>query len=327
MKQSNGMAPKQQKYPGLRRGIYLVLVFVLVLAAGLFVVHKIRNRAPVGTTQYTIPSGGTQRTYLLHRPASLPSGKTPLVIMLHGALGSGKQAEADYGWDAKADSAHFVVAYPNGISRTWAASDGCCGPPARDHVDDVSFIKQVVANISGKVPIDPGRIYVTGISNGGALAYRLACDTDIFAAIGPDSTNMLVPCPSPKPISVMHIHGTADPTFPYTGGPGKRSNDGTGKVPADTTGPPIPDLIASWRATDNCSAPVETTAGEVTTSVADCPDGRNVTLVTIAGAGHQWPGGAQQKPLGKMLLKLDPPSTALNATDTLWQFFSEHSKS
>lgn len=326
VKQPSSVQPKRQK-PRKFRYILYALAAVVVLVAGLVVIHRLRNHVPAGTTQYSITSGGIQRTYLLHRPTSLPSGKAPLVIMLHGALGTGKEAESDYGWDAKADSAHFVVAYPNGIKRTWAASDGCCGPPAKDHVDDVGFIKQVVSSISSKIPIDPNRIYVTGISNGGALAYRLACDTNIFAAIGPDSTNMLAPCPSPAPISVIHIHGTADQTFPYNGGPGKRNNDGTGKNPADTNGPPIPDLIATWRATDGCSAPTDTTSGAVTTSVASCPDGRNVTLVTIAGAGHQWPGGAQQKPLGKLFLKLDPPSTALNATNTIWQFFSEHSKS
>lgn len=316
-----------------RRTWYIIgaLAVVAVFVASLLVVWSRHNQSTnttlaSGTTNQTITSGGLQRTYLVHKPTSLQNNQAPLVIMLHGALGSGKEAESDYNWDEEADKNHFVVAYPDGIKRTWDASSGCCGPPAKNHVDDVGFIKQVVSDISSRTPIDPKRVYVSGISNGGALTYRLACETDIFAAIGPDSTNMLVDCPHPDPISIIHIHGSADQTFPYSGGPGKRSNNGTGDNPADTSGPPIPDLISTWRATDSCNAPVETTTGAVTTSIAECPNGRTVELVTIAGAGHQWPGGASQKPLGALLLKLDPPSTALDATDTIWQFFSQHSK-
>jgi polyhydroxybutyrate depolymerase len=246
-----------------------------------------------------------------------------LVVVLHGALGTAKQAESSYGWDAEADTGHFVV-YPDGYRRTWAVSDGCCGPPAAQHVDDVAFVTAVVRAVSGRRPIDQNRIFATGISNGGALDYRLACDTNIFAAIGPDSTDLLGGCPSPSPISVIHIHGTADQTFPYQGGSGRHNNGGTGPDPADTTGPPIPQLIDEWRQTDRCSSPVAKVSGPVTTSVASCPDGRAVELVTIAGAGHQWPG--EPGPRGPEAAQLDPPFPGLDATSTIWDFFRSHPK-
>lgn len=275
---------------------------------------------PPGSSAHTLTVDGRQRTFRIYRPASLPS-PAPLVVMLHGALGSGEQAERSYGWDAEADHGGFVVAYPDGLRHSWAVSDGCCGPGVRAGVNDVAFITQLVAAVSRAMPTDQARIYVTGISNGGMLAYRLACDTAIFAAIGPDSATQLGSCPRPAPTSVIHIHGTADHTVPYTGGPGKRDNSGRGRIPVDTSGPPIPDLIARWREVDHCATASTSQAPPVTTSTAACADGRAVELVTIDGAGHQWPGAAAP---AHHLVHLDPPSQALNATDTIWRFFLTH---
>jgi polyhydroxybutyrate depolymerase len=180
-------------------------------------------------------------------------------------------------------------------------------------VDDVGFVTAVVAAVPG---VDPARVYATGISNGGMLAYRLACDTTLFAAIGPDSATQLGTCPSPAAASVIHIHGTADRNIPYDGSPGQ----GFAHIHAA----PVPEVVASWRAVDGCPSPTSTTDGAVTTSVATCPGGRAVELVTIDGAGHQWPGSAPRALGG--VLGLDPPSTALDATAVIWGFFSAHPK-
>ena len=198
-----------------------------------------------GSSAHTLKVGALDRTYRVYRPASLPAGTAaPLVIVLHGAVGSGQQAEQTYGWDAEADRGGFVAAFPDGVGRTWNASPDCCGQAARDQVDDVGFIKQLVATLGSQMRIDPRRVYATGISNGALLAYRLACDTTIFAAIGPVSGTMINPCPHPAPISIIHIHGTADQTIPYAGGPGRRDNGGTGRLPVKIDGPAVPDLIA-----------------------------------------------------------------------------------
>ena len=122
------------------------------------------------------------------------------------------------------------------------------------------------------------------------MAYTLACHTTIFAAIGPDSATELGSCPAPAPLSVIHIHGTADKNIPYQGGEG----DGVAHI----DGPAVPAVNACWRGIDHCAAPVITTAGVVTTSTATCPAGRTVELITIAGAGHQWPG-AIPEPAGR----------------------------
>lgn len=269
---------------------------------------------PVGTSGSTIQLHGVPRSFRLYRPAALTT-PAPLVVMLHGGFADARQAERAYGWDAEADRGHFLVAYPNGIRRAWNTGGGCCGRPAADNVDDVAFISAMVGEIGRRVPVDTHRVYATGISNGGVMAYTLACRTRLFAAIGPDSATQLGDCVDPAPISVIHLHGTADRRIPYAGGRGAGS--------AHIDGPSAPALNATWRATDRCAPPTVTTEGVLTTSVAACPGGRAVELVTIAGAGHQWPGSAR-RPLLQRILPIDPPSTALDATATIWRFFARH---
>ncbi|WP_042387139.1 alpha/beta hydrolase family esterase [Streptacidiphilus melanogenes] len=269
---------------------------------------------PVGASTARLTVGGLARDYRVYRPASLPA-RTPVVVMLHGGFGSAEEAERYYGWDHQADSGHFVVVYPDGQNHAWNTGGGCCGTPGRQGTDDVAFVSAVVSAVEQRVPVDPRRVYVTGISNGGMMAYRLACDTHLFAAVGADSATLLGACPGPAPLSVLHIHGTADHNIPYQGGQGQGS--------AHIDGPPVPDVVAQWRATDRCAAPTTTTSGPVTTASAVCPDGRAVTLVTITGAGHQWPG-SPDRPLIQRALGLDTPSRALDATSVFWTFFAAH---
>jgi len=174
-----------------------------------------------------------------------------------------------------------------------------------------------VSQIEQTTPIDRQRIYATGMSNGAIMTYRLACDTTLFAAIGPVAGTQLGDCPDPKPLSVIQIHGLDDQTILYNGG--------TGSGTAHITDIPVPQVNAKWRQIDQCSSTTSTTAGAVTTSIADCPNGLAVELIAVAGAGHQWPGSAP-KPLKQRLLGTDPPSNALNATDAIWRFFLAHPK-
>ena len=269
---------------------------------------------PVGSSAHAITVGGAARSYIVYRPAVLPAA-APLVVMLHGGFGTASQAEKSYHWDAAADAGHFLVAYPDGLDRAWNAGGGCCGAPGKAGADDIGFITAMVSAIERAVSVNARRVYATGISNGGIMAYDLACHTTVFAAIGPDSATQLGDCPDPAPASVIAIHGTADKNIPYDGGRG----DGPGRI----DGPPVPAVNAAWRRADHCAPPAASTAATVTTSTAKCPAGRTVELITIAGAGHQWPGAAPS-PVAQRLLHLDPPSTALDATAVIWQFFAAH---
>ncbi len=271
---------------------------------------------PSGTEEYSVVSGGTPRTYRVHTPSGLP-GKAPLVVMLHGGGGSGAVAEQYYGWDAEADREKFVVAYPDGLGATvpaWNTGGGCCGYPARENIDDVRFIQDMITAIESRTAIDTRRIYAAGISNGGIMAYTLACRTDLFAAIGPDSATLLGPCDNPTPTSVIHIHGLQDTTIPFAGG--------VGSGPAAIDGPPVPDIIDKWRTADQCSPETATTSGVVTTSISACADGRSVELITIADGGHGWPGSPVKA--GRSTVGGNQPSDALNATDVMWRFFAAH---
>lgn len=298
----------------LVRWIPIVLVGLLLALAGLTGCARGRSVATSGASVRTIRAGEIERTYRLYRPSGL-TGPAPLVVMLHGGFGTGEQAENAYGWDAEADAGHFLVAYPDGLDRAWNTGGGCCGRPARDNVDDVGFLTQVVADIGRDTPVDRGRVYATGISNGGIVAYTLACVTTVFAAIGPDSATELGDCPHPAPVSVIHLHGTGDHNIPYDGSPGH----GVARI----DGPPIPDLNARWRAIDHCAAPTITSVDPVTTSTAACPDGRAVELITVTGAGHQWPGSASTRLDGR-IPGIDPPAPAPNATHEIWRFFATH---
>lgn len=127
------------------------------------------------------------------------------------------------------------------------------------------------------------------------MAYTLACDTLLFAAIGPDSATQLDRCRSPHLTFVMHVHGTADRLIRYNGGPGAGV--------AHINGLPVPELNAFWRNVDHCGGLAIATSGRLTTSSAGCADNRSVVLVTVDGGGHEWPAFARQK---------------------LWEFFTAH---
>lgn len=274
-----------------------------------------------GQSTQSLSVGGVMRSFHLYRPDGL-SGPAPLVVMLHGGYGDGAQAERAYHWDAQADAGHFLVAYPDGVDRAWNAGS-CCGRPARTGVDDVAFITAMVAAIEQQIPVDTTRVFVTGMSNGAMMALRLACQSSLFAAVAPVAGTLLTGCSGASPTSVLQIHGTADDRVPYGGGPGAAlTASGSPRV----DGPSVESVNADWRTIDGCAPPVSSSSGEVTTLRADCPEGRTVELIAIAGAGHQWPGGVSN-PVVEKIAGLPPPSTALDATAAIWQFFTQHARS
>ena len=276
--------------------------------------------AKPGAVTRTIKVDGRERTYLMYRPTTIdPDDPTSLVVVLHGGFGTGAQARQSYGWDAKADAEGFVVVYPNGVDKAWNAGT-CCGRPQRDDVDDVKFLGAVVDEVTQAEGVVPDRVYATGISNGGMMAYRLACELPgKVVAIGPVAASMTVRCeqPVPRPTGVMHIHGLDDRNVPFAGGVGT-------KGVAKDSRPSIPSVVERWRAIDACPGPAASaTAGAVTTlTSAGCTAGTEVVLITVAGAGHQWPGSTPPNAAARRALDLDEPSTALDATSTLWDFFS-----
>jgi polyhydroxybutyrate depolymerase len=265
----------------------------------------------------TLDVAGRARTYEIHRPAGRdPAKPAALVIMLHGGFGTGRQAERAYGWDAAADRAGFVVAYPDGIGRSWNAGGTCCGPARRDAVDDLGFITALIAAVTRRETIDPARVYLTGMSNGAAMAYRYACEGEFpVAAIGPVAGSLAFACTPRRPVSVMAIHGLDDGNIPIGGGVGSKGVSGVAWRP-------VAETIDAFRRADRCEPATPGQKGGVTTATSRCAGGREVVLTTVAGAGHQWPSSAR----GGLLVRLflDAPSGALDATAALADFFARH---
>lgn len=253
---------------------------------------------PVGSSVQQVDVDGTTRTYRAYRPAGL-DGPAPLVLFFHGYGGSAEQAEADYGWDALADAEGVVVAYVDGVENSFDAGS-CCGPAREAGVDDVGAALAVVDDVAERVAVDPDRRYAAGFSNGGAMTYRLACETDVFAAFGPVGGGELVDCSGARPASLLHVHGARDVVVPVDGDP-----DGTGMGH-----PPVAESVAGWRDRLGCEPPVTTDEDRVVTTTAGCPDGREVTLVVADVLEHTWPTAA----------------TGVDATRTLWEFFAAHGR-
>ena len=282
-----------------------------------------------GNTRYSLDVGGRTRTYILHVPAGANTSKPlPLVLALHGGGGNAAGNIKQTGFNDEADRSGFIVAHANGTAQprpllnalgkgflfTWNAGS-CCGYAKENKIDDVGFLRAVVHDVQGKLAVDPKRIYATGISNGGMMSYRVACEaSDLIAAIGVVSGAQTVSSCSPSgAVSVIHIHGSADQNVPLLGGVGAKSFDKDPK-------PPVVESINFWvRKLGAPAQPQSSTTGNVRKDVYKGSAGE-VVFYLISGGGHSWPGG------DRMLDSLDPPSSDMAATSVIWQFFAAHPK-
>ena len=162
---------------------------------------------------------GLNRSYTVYAPIGYDGSKRPLVIDIHGYTGNGSQQAGFSGFKSLADSEGFLVAWPEGSSNAWNAGI-CCGTPQSQGVDDVGFIREVVARISDEALVDPTAIYATGLSNGGAMSHRLACEAaDLFAAAAPIAFPVpffpLSQCQPSRPIAVTMVMGLTDNVVSY----------------------------------------------------------------------------------------------------------------
>jgi polyhydroxybutyrate depolymerase len=264
-----------------------------------------------GDSVWTLTSGGIPRVVDLHVPPGYdPTTPIPIVLNFHGFTSDPIQEEVLSLMDPEADAANFIVLYPlgTGAPLSWNAG-ACCGTAAATGVDDIQFVRDILDQASAQLCVDSKRVYATGMSNGGFLTHRIGCElADRFAAIAPVAGVLGVPtCTPSRPVPVMHFHGTADPLVPWNG------SSVLGFIS-------VPDSIAGWVARDHCTgSPVQTYShGDAScSSYQQCDGGAEVTLCTIDGGGHTWPGGTPVPSLGYT-------STDLSATDAMWTFFAAH---
>jgi polyhydroxybutyrate depolymerase len=259
--------------------------------------------------------GGRTRTYLVHVPPRYDGkARLPLVFVLHGGGQSPESAERMSGMSAKADKEDFIAVYPSGTGRissmpTWN-SGNCCGYAMLNNVDDVGFLRALIGKLEQDYSIDPKRIFVTGISNGGMMCYRAACNlADEIAAIAPVEGAQNLDCRPSGPVSVIVFHGTADRLVPFEGGTtryqlGPRLTDNS-----------VANAVAFWVKHDGCApAPKHEEAGDLRIDLySGCKNGAGVALYTIQGGRHAWPGHPMSR-------------NSVPATDLIWTFFAQHPK-
>lgn len=277
--------------------------------------------------EMNIWSGGFNRTYLVHVPPSYnPSKPTALVVAFHSGGGFSRLMATDkyYGWISKSDKEGFIVVFPNGASPfkdgrfgTWNAGK-CCAYARDQHIDDVSFVRDIVFDIEAAYTIDRKRIFATGMSNGGMMAYSLACGLpDMFRAIasvaGTDNT---ISCRPEKPVSILHIHAKDDDHVLFNGGAGSTVFKDKSKVTEFSS---VQSTMSSWLKHNSCaetSKQIVDVPGATCDLYAQCGGAAQVQLCVTDTGGHSWPG-AKATPLKK----IHNPSNAINATDVIWDFF------
>lgn len=275
-----------------------------------------------------IEHGGVRRTYLVHVPRSiaLSNAPAPLVLAFHGGGGDAGYMADDsrYGLISKSDAAGFIVVFPSGFSKlpggkfaTWNAGN-CCGDARDREIDDVGFARALVKRLQATHKIDPKRVYATGMSNGGMMSHRLACEAaDIFAAVASVAgTDNMKSCNPSRPISVLHIHAKNDTHVLFDGGAGKDAFRDPSKVTEFTS---VAETINRWSKRDQCDAQAVKTVDKVGAycEARSCSGQSTVALCVTDTGGHSWPG-ADVTRSGK-----EGPSQALEANDVIWDFFKD----
>ncbi len=266
--------------------------------------------------------GDRVRTYVVDLPPQYDGrASLPLVIVFHGGGGNAESTRRQTHMSDAAKGKGFIVVYPNGSGRlrerllTWNTGS-CCGYARNNNIDDVAFVRAMLDSLQRSYKVDAKRVFATGLSNGGMMSHLVGCAlSDRFAAIAPVSGELSVPCSPANPVSVMIIHGTADKNLPYDGGPGERALERHDVKP-------VSFAVDSWLRFDRCTAKpmVDSTSALVHSTYGMCANATAVELYNIIGGPHAWPMGVKLGP------GLDAPSTALDASKVILEFFATHPK-
>lgn len=284
-----------------------------------------RPSSAPGHAQGRLEHQGRVRTFISWAPDG--PGPFPLVIALHGRLGSGAQMLELSSLTSVAQREGFAVVYPDGVGRSWADARGT-SPASKEGVDDEGFLLALIDAQLATGRVDPRRVYLVGMSNGGFMALTFACrHAERIAAVGSVTGFMAealhTSCAPSRPVPVAVLAGDTDPVVPFEGG---ELQGGRGTiVGAEAT-------FAIWAQLDGCASdgtvtqlpdvdPADGTRVERRERTG-CRDGAAVRLDVVKGGGHTWPGGDRYLPervVGKR-------SSDLDASVELWRFLSRFSR-
>ncbi len=296
-----------------------IILLLLVGIAG--------QNTSAGQIQLVLEHEGVSRAYALYIPSSYRKGDpTPLLMALHGRPGNAQRMADLTSFNSRADQHGFIVVYPQGIQQYWNYLHGILG--YRQHPNDSEFLLKVIDAVKSEYNIDNKRVYVTGISNGGFMAQRLACYApDKFAAFASVAAGgfagMSVDCENEGPVNLLYMHGTADTKVPWNG-LSVKNTDGNPQLVTMS----IHDSVNFWVDRNRCSA--EVTQMEIppldsssltrvkTFASTNCELNAEVILYAIIGGGHNWPSVADFIPAptaGRVNMDI-------HASDVIWSFFS-----
>ena len=246
-----------------------------------------------GDYQQTLKVGDQSRSYVIHLPPAISGTQPlPLVVILHDAGGNAASIARTTRMNTMADQEGFLAVYPNGIahvSHTKQLTWNCCGPVEKKStgIDDVGFIHLLIEHLQNTYTIDAKRIYATGMADGGAMAYRLACDlSTTFAAIAPVAANFVyTQCQPTQAVSVAQFDGTADQTVQQL----------------------AYNAVTFWVQQNQCTpvARRESSRNMIKAIYTNGQSGTEVVQYTIIGGTHVW---------------------SSSATTLIWDFFVRHPK-
>jgi polyhydroxybutyrate depolymerase len=280
----------------VRQWFAAVLLLPVVAACGSSAGHRATPAAKVVRPGTTGSVNLDNRPFRLHVPAGYDRATpAPLVVLLHGYSVDSHSTDGYFKIGTESDRRGFLYALPEGTfdgrgNRFWNASDACCDFSGKG-IDDSGYLSRLIDTVKASYSVDARRVYVIGHSNGGFMAYRMACDhagqvTAIVSVAGamPDDPSR---CKPERPVSVLEVHGTADKGVAFGGG-----------VSAGHRYPSVDASIADWRTLDGCGGPddavktpidldAELPGAETAVSAwTGCRNSTQVALWAVKGGPH-----------------------------------------
>ena len=274
---------------------------------------------PTTVLESVVSDGGLRwyRTYV--PPTAAAEGPRPLVVCFHGGGGSAQSAISTYGVLEEAARHEWIAVFPEGTGvlggpplfalQTWNGGE-CCGSAQENEIDDVQFFADMLAKLGAEHPIDTRRVFLTGMSNGAIMTYRIGVERpELVTAIAPVAGS-LETAPPEAPLPILAVHGLLDENVPFGGGIGIGPSGHAFTSQLDSL---LPFLAVNGGVVP--AAPV--VQGDALLFVSPGPaDGADTAYLLALDGGHTWPGSA-----GSPIDPTEPVHTDVSATALMFAFF------
>ena len=301
---------------------HLILLFIIILLSSTMFSGCMKRTTDPHTEIRSLIHNDIQRSYRIHIPPTFQNnGEAALIFVLHGGGGTAEGMEnylTEGGFNTLSEEYGFIVIYPDGYEKHW--NDGRKNVSWHDEnrtIDDVDFLSTLIDNTIEELNVDPRQVFFCGISNGGQMSYRMACEktekiAGIAAVVSSMSEDLFSMCTPTRPLPVCIISGTDDPLVPYNGGEIILFNKTYGKVISAN------QTVDYWVSHNTCNTtplltylPDHDPNDGVSIRSEKYRDGENGSRVLhyiMEGGGHIWPGGPQYFPeriIGKTCNDID----------------------